>query len=244
MSKPKKPDSAAFTIASDKDEDDHKTIEALRASFTRLHAGIDMFSQRDFLIQDPNAIENAEGTGMPSWPAIYHATNGIKTNIIHTARLITKNETFLSEAHIHPNTTWPIERTHLIDELLRRQPDFETQAWMNEALALGQGQQEEGEGEDEMTSKQWEELWEFADYQHNVKAREIYAGQEVGDDEGEDEEDGEDEEEEEEEVTQVVAGEKGKGVVVSGGVGMSLEDVLRYMHSGGTLMVGGPPPMG
>lgn len=67
MSKPKKSDSAAFTITSDKDEDDHKAIEALRASLTRLHAGIDIFSQRDFLIQDPNAIENAEGTGMPSW---------------------------------------------------------------------------------------------------------------------------------------------------------------------------------
>lgn len=110
---------------------------------------------------------------------------------------------------------------------------------MNDALTLGQ---EEGEGEGEMTTAQWEELWEFADYQHSVKAREIYAGQEVGNDDGE-EEDGE-EEEEEEEVEQVVVGDKGKGVVVSGGAGMPLEDILRYMHSGGTLMVGGPPPMG
>lgn len=125
---------------------------------------------------------------------------------------------------------------------------------MNEVLALGQGQgqaEEEGEGEgegeveDEMTNKQWEELWEFADYQHNVKARDIHAGQEVGGDDGE-EEDGEEEEEEEEEeeVEQVVTGEKGKVFVVSAGVGMPLEDVLRYMHSGGTLTVAGPPPMG
>lgn len=104
---------------------------------------------------------------------------------------------------------------------------------MNESLALGQ---EEGEGEGEMTTEQWEELWEYADYQHNVKAREIYAGQEVGDDDGEEEDGGEEEEEEEE---QVVAGEKGKGVVVSGGVGMSLEDMLRYTYSGSTLTVGG-----
>lgn len=115
---------------------------------------------------------------------------------------------------------------------------------MNEALALGQGQDEgEGEGEAEITTKQWEELWEFADYQHNVKGREIYAGQEVGDEDGE--EDGEEEEEEEvDEVEQVVVGEKGKGPVVSSGVSMSLEDMLRYTHSGGTLTVGGPPPTG
>lgn len=67
MSKTKKSDNAAFTLTSDKNEDDHKAIEALRASFARLNAGIDIFSQKDFLIQDPNAIENAEGTGMPSW---------------------------------------------------------------------------------------------------------------------------------------------------------------------------------
>lgn len=67
MSKPKKSDSAAFTITSDKELNDHKAIEALRASFARLHAGIDIFSQKDFFIQDPTAIENAEGTGMPSW---------------------------------------------------------------------------------------------------------------------------------------------------------------------------------
>ncbi|QDS68690.1 hypothetical protein FKW77_002712 [Venturia effusa] len=238
MSKTKKSDNAAFTITSDKNEDDHKAIDAVRASFARLNAGIDIFSQKDFLIQDPNAIENAEGTGMPSWPAIYHATNGIKTNIINTARLINKHENFLSEAHIHPNTTWPIERTHLIDELLRRQPDFETQAWMDEVLALGEA---EGEGGSEMTTQQWEELWTHADWSHNIKAREIFSGQEMGDD-GEEEEDGEEEDEEQEE--QVAAGEKGKGVVGSGGAGMPLEDVLRYMHSGGTLTVGGPPPMG
>jgi hypothetical protein len=169
--------------------------------------------------------------------SIFHATNNIQQNVITTAKLITKNETFLSQAHPHPNSTFPVDRTHMISELLRRQPNPETQTWLDTTLALGQDVEREGE---KMTSEQWAELWEWADYQHNVKGNEIFAGQDLG------ESDEEDDEEEEEEEAEATIEEKGKGIgrfVESGGPAMPLEDILRYVHSGGIMPVGGPPPM-
>jgi hypothetical protein len=147
-------------------------------------------------------------------------------------------QTFLQQAHPHPNSTYPVDRTHMISELLRRQPGADAQSWLESSLALGQNPGTEG---DEMTSDDWHKLWEFADWKHNIMGKEVFEG--VGLEEGGEEDD--DDEEEEMEGDGATAGETGKGKMVEeSGPPMPLEDILRYIHSGGVLPVGGPPPMG
>lgn len=94
MSKQLKADAAAHTITSDKDIYDHQTIDALRTSFARLHAGIDIFTQRDFLASDP--LENVENTGLPSWlvcPSAfrYQSHSGVIDSVLHLSLEGSKN---------------------------------------------------------------------------------------------------------------------------------------------------------
>jgi hypothetical protein len=132
---------------------------------------------------------------------------------------------------------------NMVGELLRRQPGLEAKTWLDSTLNLGltldSDPDEEGE---KITSAEWQDLWDFADWQHNVVGKEIWEGEEM--EEG-DEED-EDEEGDEEGVGEAVAAEeKGKGRVVEKAEPlMPLEDILRYLHSGGVLPVGGPPLTG
>lgn len=120
---------------------------------------------------------------------------------------------------------------------------------MNNALAVGQEVDAKGkeEVEEKMTSEQWEDLWVWADVQHNVNGTEVLEGKDLGDSE-EEEFEGEEEEEEEDEEEgggEMMAEDKGKGMMLeSGEQSMPLEDILRYVHSGGVLNVGGPPLMG
>lgn len=130
----------------------------------------------------------------------------------------------------------------MISELLRRQPGLEAKTWVDSTLNLGLALDPDSDAEvegEKMTTVEWQDLWEFADWKHNVVGKEIWEGEEM--DEGDDD----DEEEEEGDVEASTLAEKGKGRVVEKAEPMMpLEDILRYVHSGGVLPVGGPPTTG
>jgi len=142
----------------------------------------------------------------------------------------------------------------MIPELLRRIPDNETVLWIDNARKIGKALDAPEKPADaftkstmssdepmgKMSGEDWTSLWDFAAPEGQEILTEVWTGQPVEEEEEEDEEEAEDEDN----ISGDGAKAEGKRKVVDIGPPMPMEDLLRFISSGGALGVGGPGPPG
>jgi len=186
---------------------------------------------------------------------INQTQNAITNNLLALQTLMSDNQEFMRSAHVYPNASYPWAQESIANQLLRKRLQPEDQNWVDKARREGEALDapaeepadaftkstmaiDDREGSSQgMSGEDWIDLWDFA----APAAQDIFKGVWVR----ETEDDDDDEDEDDQGAGQ---GEKGKAKTEpfeSAMLGMPLEDVLRYMSSGATVGVGGPPiPMG
>ncbi|KAF2453881.1 mediator complex, subunit Med8 [Lineolata rhizophorae] len=218
--------------------DEIKGLEATRQRLTQL-------------VQSLNSLQSLlhQQELLPPWPALQQQSSVVAHHLRALTQTLQAHSTFLSSAHVYPDaSTYPGRaQENLLNQLLRKRNDPAVEEWVAQGKELGEklleGSAEAADGQTELLEQDdLAELWEWAGPAANEVAKVVLF--ESGGDDLMDEDEDEDEEGSEAEAEAEGAGggaaakvgeerEKGKAVGVVEQPMMSLEDLYRFMSTGG-----------